>query len=403
MSDMRYAQMATALLSRQQRPLPDSVGDRSAAVYLVEHALRGRARRRVWRNVGFSTAAAAVLAVGWGFALHTTPRLVERPVTPPARPAFLTATGHAGHGAGATLVRGTNAEALGPRVPLRAGDRLRARVSADLVVSLSTGTRLGLAGTGELALVRLDQVQKFDLPKGRLRADVAKLDAGQRFLINTSDSEIEVKGTSFEVTALDKVTCPDGSHTRVEVFEGTVTVRRGTGQPVYVVAGSTWPADCHLGDGGPAEVLPPPAVQQPAPFAAQPDLGSRRRRLAIAPRETPAPAPAPASAPAPALAPVPAPAPAPALARIEAPPPPAPISWSAPASVSESLAASTLAEQNDLFAGALQAHRDGDTASALRRLDELLTRFPGGPLAEGASHELRKLKAERSRHARAGQ
>jgi hypothetical protein len=237
-------------------------------------------------------------------------------------------------------------------VPLRTGDRLRARHAADLVVSLSTGTRLGLAGTGELGVIELGEVQRFALPAGKLRADVAKLQAGQRFLIATDDSEIEVKGTSFEVTTAQGPACADGTRTRVEVFEGVVTVRRGGGAEVQVTAGSSWPPDCQA---------PAPAPEAPA---------------APSPRVHRRPAPPPPEAPRPAPPPDPAPAPEPVAA---------------PAALS----ASTLAAQNDLFSAALQAHRDGQIGLALRRLDELLTRFPDGPLAETAHAERRKLRTER--------
>jgi ferric-dicitrate binding protein FerR (iron transport regulator) len=347
-NDQRYAHLATALLSRQPRPaLTDSLGDRAATVSALEQALRGRARRRIWRNVGFSAAAAAALVVIWGWALYRPAHTVVRRDPPPRPPVVLTAIGDSGHGMGATLVRAQKAEVLRHRVPLRTGDRLRARHSADLLVSLSTGTRLDLAGFGELALIQLDQIQRFALPQGRLRAEVAKLDSGQRFFIQTQDSEIEVKGTIFEVTARDRA-CPDGSRTRVEVFEGTVTVRRD-GKEVHVAAGSSWPPDCQA--AAPAAPAPEPARPEPRP----------RRRIAVAPVEVPPPVETP-SAPTP-------------------PPPPA----------------STLAQQNDLFAEALEAHREGDTRRALRRLNELVTRFPNGPLTESAENERRKLRSERKR------
>jgi ferric-dicitrate binding protein FerR (iron transport regulator) len=341
MTDPRYARLATALLARQPRPaLGDSLGDRAATVHAVEQALLGRARRRIWRNVGATAAAAAVLVFAWSWALREPPRPVaHRPA--PVAPAELTAVGQTVHGEGATLLRGQTTQALRHRVSLRAGDKLRGRRAADVLVSLSTGTQLGLLGLGELALVELGSVQKFALSNGHLRANVAKLESGQRFLISTNDSEIEVKGTSFEVTALDHPACADGTRTRVQVFDGVVTVRRPGGREVHVTAGSSWPPDCQ-------------AAAEPV---AEPPVRSHRalrvhRSVAAAPVVMAAPPPAPLFSP------------------------------------------STLAIQNDLFAEALQAHRDGDTTRAMRRLDELLTRFPGGPLSESAYDERRKLHAE---------
>jgi TolA-binding protein len=125
-----------------------------------------------------------------------------------------------------------------------------------------------------------------------------------------------------------------------------VTVRRGGGQEVHLTAGASWPPDCQP---------PAPAVETPA-APARP-APRPHHRLA-----------APPEAPPPAAEPPP----------VAAPPP-----------------LSTLAEQNDLFSDALQAHRDGDTRRALRRLDELLTRYPNGPLTESAQIERSKLRSER--------
>jgi hypothetical protein len=86
---------------------------------------------------------------------------------------------------------------------------------------------------------------------------------------------------------------------------------------------------------------------------------------------------------------------APALAlgqALEAPPPPSisPLTHVTPPS-------STLNTQNDLFGAALRARRNGDVGRAVRRLDELLTGFPDGPLAESAERERRRLDSEQAR------
>jgi hypothetical protein len=58
---------------------------------------------------------------------------------------------------------------------------------------------------------------------------------------------------------------------------------------------------------------------------------------------------------------------------------------------SASYDASTLTAQNDLFADAMNAKRHGDSASAVAALDELLSRYPGGPLSESAEVERFRL------------
>jgi TolA-binding protein len=50
-----------------------------------------------------------------------------------------------------------------------------------------------------------------------------------------------------------------------------------------------------------------------------------------------------------------------------------------------------LAEQNDLFSAAMAAERQGQHGVALRRLDELISRFPGGPLSESARGERQRI------------
>jgi hypothetical protein len=330
-SDNRYAHLATRLLAEQQRNTgPASLGDRAGTVAALERALRGRIRRRRWRRIaaGAGAMAAVALLVAVGLTVRARLDLVPAPpltVVPRApAPARLTARAGVVRGAGATLVRAGNVLALGTGARLRSGDRLRAGRRGEVRVELSSGTRFGLAG-GEMELVGLESVQRFALRTGRLRADVAKLPTGHRFLIATADTEVEVKGTSFEVEVIPPSRCADGATTRVRVFEGVVVVRRGEGE-VRVGAGSSWPEACGETAG-----------DDHSAAAALPRHAGHLRALAP---------------------------------RLQ--------------SSAEQLAASTLAEQNDLFADALRARRRGDRVGALRRLDELITRFPSGPLAESA-------------------
>ena len=53
--------------------------------------------------------------------------------------------------------------------------------------------------------------------------------------------------------------------------------------------------------------------------------------------------------------------------------------------------ASTLGEQNDLFAQAIAAKRRGDAGSAIAGFDRFLARYPGSPLAESATVERMRL------------
>jgi TolA-binding protein len=62
-----------------------------------------------------------------------------------------------------------------------------------------------------------------------------------------------------------------------------------------------------------------------------------------------------------------------------------------PLSPAPPAAVSRLAEQNDLFSAALAAERQGQHDLALRKLDELVTRYPDGPLSESARAERQRI------------
>jgi outer membrane protein assembly factor BamD (BamD/ComL family) len=60
---------------------------------------------------------------------------------------------------------------------------------------------------------------------------------------------------------------------------------------------------------------------------------------------------------------------------------------------SAAIAASRLAEQNDLFADGVAAKRRGDNTAAIATFERFLARYPASPLAESASVERMKLLA----------
>jgi hypothetical protein len=303
----RYARAAARLLVPSERDAGSArPGEREQAVEALAAALQARARRRVrrrWSLVGAAAAAVVVLAIGaftsmrsGGFRAHV-------------------------EGGGS----------------LQPGSVVLADGGHPVAVSLSTGTRLRLAGGGRLEVVELGHRQRFLLRSGQVWAKVAALTADQRFVVSTPDAEIEVRGTAFSVAVVPAPRECDGVATEVRVTEGLVTVRRN-GQRWQVGAGQRWPGVC-----------PEPAARTQAASS-----------LPAPPRRPQAPRPS-ASTP-----------------RAVAP-------------SSREQAVSTLAQQNDLFAAAMQARRRGDLVETRRRLDELLTRFPFGPLAESARIERAKL------------
>jgi hypothetical protein len=305
----RYARLAARLVVPARRLATGAAdpGSREGAVAAVADALRARGRRRMrrrWMLAGAAVATVALLALGL-----------------------------------AQLVRETAVTARltgGP--PLPAGSLVRADADRPVEVSLSTGTRLRLSGSGRLTLAELGPRQRLVLEAGRLWAKVAPLAPHHRFVIATPDAEIEVRGTSFEVAVLPERAGCQGM-TDVHVAEGSVTVRRR--DRMWLLAeGRRWVGDC------PAEAEPPkPQPSEAAAPAVRPSFAVPARQPSVTTRAQASRAPAP----------------------------------------------STLREQNDLFAAAVKARQRGDLAAARRLLDDLLARFPFGALAESARSEVADL------------
>jgi hypothetical protein len=188
---------------------------------------------------------------------------------------------------------------------------------------------------------------------GRAHLAVAKLHAGQRFLVETPNAELEVRGTAFSVR-IDAATPTCTTRTEVEVEEGAVEVR-SAGDRLLLHPGERWANDCG-----------PPVAAAPVPAAAALALATAPHRPhteRAAPLDSERPAPAAAVA-----LPVPTPT---------------------------SVAVSSLTEQNDLFARARSASREGRRGEALAAYARLLALFPNGPLAESASVEHVRLLAGR--------
>jgi hypothetical protein len=342
--DTRYAALAARALARGAEEDAAAAGglpDRAAAVAAIERALRARRRHRfvpwIAGGVAASVAAAAAvaIAIGWRGG-GPRPAVVAAPDAPPLRPTAALAV---------TTVEsdGASIESIAGSTPAGAGDRIApgstVNVAGDgrALLALDTGTRLRLGGRSRARVTALGTLQRFDLENGTLAADVAKLSPGSRFLIATADTEVEVKGTRFEVAwAPEASRCAPYVRTRVLVREGVVAVRFDGGE-VHVAAGAAWPA-C-----GPEVPAPPTRAR-----ASHPHLTPRAAAVAVA-------APAPAVAPA--------------------------------------GDASTLAEQNSLFAAALAARRAGNAGEAVRWLDRLIARYPDGQLADTARAERRRLLA----------
>ena len=337
-----FAQLAAkALSSTPPRTSASTEADEARTVAAMARALRENAnarrnRRRALAALLFAAAAAVLLAAGatkWG--ARGTARGVTGPIAMTVATSVRGAVFVTSNGQKRPLIDGA---------PVAIGDAVNAEPDGFVVLTLGTGTRIALEGGGALLFVDQGATQLFRLSAGSMRADVAKLHFGERFIVRTDDANVEVRGTSFRVTSVppDR-SCGNGTTTRVAVYEGVVAVRAGEIE-AYVPAGNTWPAGC--GAAIPTTTGATPSDSSPGtPPSAAPGASQR------APHGTATVAPA---------------------SSIER-------------------ARSALSAQNDLFDGAVEAKRRGNVATALAGFERLLAVYPSGPLAEAAMAERMKL------------
>jgi FecR-like protein len=232
---------------------------------------------------------------------------------------------------------------------VRVGQLLDAHGTGSARLSFSGGTELRLAQESRIAVKAMGAVQRFRLGHGRLHAEVAPLEPGQRFLIETPDGEIEVHGTVFELGVVpSRSPCPVVTTTRLIVLRGVVEVR-AAGRDDFIRAGQHWPPECEALAGLSGSPGPTAAA---SPFAESPPRADRSATVA-APRPT--------------------------------------HRDSAPDGRAPAISASELTAQNDLFAAAMTAKRRGQTTQALDELSRLIQRFPRGPLVEAAHVERMRL------------
>jgi FecR protein len=347
----RYAEAAGRLLRRLHRDAsPGLPRDRQRLVASVEHALHARARRTAVMRVavGFGAAAAVALVAGVAAWRHA----------PPAS---------AAGSAGAPLtVLAAEVGAVTSNGPLRRGMivtpglRLVAPAIAEVQVGTASGTALTLEKGSEVTVSEASATQRFALRSGGIRAHVAHLLAGQRFIVDTGDAEVEVHGTTFRVAVVGSdPACGAGTHTRVSVSEGIVTVRSASGE-ARVPAGTEWPTGCELAAAEPRRAMRPARHIEPrmAPSGAvETDVPASAALASSGALRTPA---APETV-------------TPALRPTERP--------------------SQLGAQNDLFAAAVRARQEGRTDDAIATYTRLIEGYPQGPLVESAMAQRMKVLA----------
>jgi TolA-binding protein len=185
------------------RALPESVPNELALLRLRTRVLRDaaagvlatRPRRGLWAGLAVLFAVGGA-AAAWSLGVH--------PGAPPPAAAGVVATAGGGeHHAGAV-------------------EPFAASVSA--------------SGMAHFSQSRVDEVERVELDDGTLEVRVRPQRAGERFLVALPDGEIEVRGTTFDVTV------DHGATVRVAVREGVVELRLRGLEAKRISAAETWTA-----------------------------------------------------------------------------------------------------------------------------------------------------------------
>lgn len=319
------ARSATELLAEHRvEPRAASPTARAAAIAAGRRAMVSMKRSRRRRLVAaLAAAATVVLAIGIA-ATRRTPPVARAPHPTPSAVVQIAKT------VGSVQLSSASGT-------LAAGDRVIVGADGSAALNVSTGTHVTVDGGGDLSVISTGAEQAFSLRAGSARFDVAKVAAGERFVVRTTDSVIEVRGTAFDVTVVSvDPACSVATTTRLRVREGVVVVR-AQGVETTVSAGGMWPAGCE------ASPAPEPTTS----------VTSTATATASAPRPKTAPS------------------------------------------------GTALTEQNALFSDAAAAKKRGDRATALQLYDRLLSKYPASSLAESATVERMRLLSGPARSAAA--
>jgi hypothetical protein len=243
----RYAELAGKLFAREARSSvpPPEPGARTRAIAAIADAIGARARRRrmIRWSTGLSVAAAVALAA-LGVARHAAHHetIAARPSTGGPQ-AAIQIVAHGVTGATSVLFSGAQAP-LADESPVPQGSRLVTPANGRATLAFSTGTNVVVGEGSDMSLGGDGAHQVLHLSAGSIDLHVAKLTAEQRFVVGTSDAEVEVRGTRFHVSVVrPDPACGHGTPTRVAVTEGVVVVRHD-GTEDRITAGQVWPSGC---------------------------------------------------------------------------------------------------------------------------------------------------------------
>ncbi len=235
----RYAEHASQLLAGATPELsPPREEDRLLAIRAVERAMGQKAKRRMAVR---AASIGAVFAVAASIALYVVTKKAPKPFALEPTPSLAVADVVEGS---AVTIRGRDELPLSSSVAVSAGDRIVARPRSNARIKLWTGSTLVVEEGGDLSIVEHGASQVFSLALGAMRAEVAKLTLGQRFVVRTPEAELEAWGTSFRVARIQGgPSCEGGLTTKLFVYEGRV-VARATEHEASIGPGQEWTAEC---------------------------------------------------------------------------------------------------------------------------------------------------------------
>src|SRR3954465_5200194 len=247
-----YAELARRRFESSRREAaPHLPVDRRALVGAVEQALRARRGRgaaaRWWRGgagVGGRRAAARLWTAGGVVAVAAAAAFVLVPRLERLR--------DHGSSISATRIDARRFTVVATGAALDVGSAIDAPAQRELRIGTAEGTSLVLEPGSRLDMLESGAIQRFALKGGAVRVHVAKLAAGQRFIIDTEDTEVEVHGTTFRVALGEADSrCPAPLRTRVSVSEGIVSVAAGS-RVTRLAPGADWPDPCPVAAVEPA-------------------------------------------------------------------------------------------------------------------------------------------------------
>jgi hypothetical protein len=242
MSAPRYARLASTMLSRigsgsPPAPAPYERAQTIAAIARAITAKRQRRRARQWAAA--CAASAALVLAAWG--AH---RLAARGALAPVTTASVAPiVAHPVSGGSSVVVSGAQAQLDDGRL-LGPGSRVVTPANGRAMLSFSTGSTVLLHEGTDMIVAAEGATQRLHIDAGSIELHVAKLASDHRFIVDTPDSEVEVRGTRFSVSVVaSDPACGGGVRTRVAVTEGVVVVRHADFEE-RVAVDEQWPIGC---------------------------------------------------------------------------------------------------------------------------------------------------------------